>query len=62
MKTPCRSSRFVDRPILQSELEKVPELSFSNRSQLPVHLHKIKVVPRFDNLAVFDPRDGYADE
>ena len=34
----------------------------SDRAQLPVHLHKIKVVPGFDELAVFDSDDGDAVE
>src|SRR6266571_2271086 len=34
----------------------------SDRSQLPIHLHKIKVVPRFDNFSVFDSRNRDAGE
>src|SRR5258708_14354076 len=52
------SCGFVDRLIWRKRVFS----SFSDRSQLPVHLHKIKVVPGFDDLAVFDARDGYAGE
>src|SRR6185437_10527885 len=32
----------------------------SERSQLPVHPHKIKIVPGFDDFAVNDSRNGHA--
>src|SRR5437773_2160621 len=34
----------------------------SDRSQLPIHFHKIKIVPGLDDLSVFDARDCNAGE